>query len=225
MKELKELVFSTRGAISVISRSPSPNPQGWGRVNPSLRARTMCARTTGRSGAAQRRRRCENRLCMPPSSSARARGCRMRKMPKMTSAQIMVRDERLRCNGVPGGSLGGRVVASRERHCLICAAECGEGARLTACNVRLIFGAGAGAWETLDIPTRGARVSLWCRPRPGLVAGASLRGPCTRWSRPMSDVAPPGGAGARDRRAETGPPGLGGGRVDNLCLSLCAHDE
>ena len=192
MKELKELVFSTRGAISVISRSPSPNPQGWGRVNPSLRARTMCARTTGRSGAAQRRRRCENRLCMPPSSSARARGCRMRKMPKMTSAQIMVRDERLRCNGVPGGSLGGRVVASRERHCPICAAERGEGARLTACNVRLIFGAGAGAWETLDIPTRGARVSLWCRPRPGLVAGASLRGPCTRWSRPMSDVAPPG---------------------------------
>jgi hypothetical protein len=76
MKELKELVFSTRGAISVISRSPSPNPQGWGRVNPSLRARTMCARTTGRSGAAQRRRRCENRLCMPPSASARARGCR-----------------------------------------------------------------------------------------------------------------------------------------------------
>ena len=97
MKELKELVFSTRGAISVISRSPSPNPQGWGRVNPSLRARTMCARTTGRGGAAQRRRRCENRLCMPPSASVRARGCRVRKMPKMTSAQIMVRDVAMEC--------------------------------------------------------------------------------------------------------------------------------
>ena len=98
MKELKELVFSTRGAISVISRSPSPNPQGWGRVNPSLRARTMCARTTGRGGAAQRRRRCENRPCMPPpSASVRARGCRVRKMPKMTSAQIMVRDVAMEC--------------------------------------------------------------------------------------------------------------------------------
>jgi hypothetical protein len=53
MKELKELVFSTRGAISVISRSPSPNPQGWGRVNPSLRARTMCARTTGHTDCVQ----------------------------------------------------------------------------------------------------------------------------------------------------------------------------
>ena len=97
MKELKELVFSTRGAISVISRSPSPNPQGWGRVNPSLRARTHRARTTGRGGAAQRRRRCENRLCMPPSASVRARGCRVRKMPKMTSAQIMVRDVAMEC--------------------------------------------------------------------------------------------------------------------------------